>query len=148
MFIFCILDDLFKVQDGLKRTPSTKHARFLLSRERLVWINLTSAVPCKFYQLKPPTNTMLLGGKQKNITYGTLPETNSSPMNIPIFPRKYHQNGGFSMAMLVSGRVTYGIYMYLSLITLTSWITHQISVRIRAINPRIPKGRVELFIYN
>ena len=30
----------------------------------------------------------------------TLPETNSSPMKIPIFPGKYHQNGGFSMAML------------------------------------------------
>ena len=29
----------------------------------------------------------------------TLPETNSSPMKIPIFPGKYHQNGGFSMAM-------------------------------------------------
>ena len=26
-------------------------------------------------------------------------------MKIPIFPGKYHQNGGFSMAMLVSGRV-------------------------------------------
>jgi len=26
-------------------------------------------------------------------------------MKIPIFPEKYHQNGGFSMAMLVSGRV-------------------------------------------
>ena len=25
-------------------------------------------------------------------------------MKIPIFPGKYHQNGGFSMAMLVSGR--------------------------------------------
>ncbi len=31
----------------------------------------------------------------------TLPETNSSPMKIPIFPRKYHENGGFPMAMLV-----------------------------------------------
>ena len=41
----------------------------------------------------------------------TLPETNSSPMKIPIFPGKYHQNGGFSsqlcMAMLVNfGGVT------------------------------------------
>ena len=35
----------------------------------------------------------------------TLPETNSSPMKIPIFPGKYHQNGGFSMAMLVYRRV-------------------------------------------
>ena len=26
-------------------------------------------------------------------------------MNIPIFPDKYHQNGGFSWAMVVSGRV-------------------------------------------
>ena len=26
----------------------------------------------------------------------TLPETNSSPMKIPMFPGKYHQNGGFS----------------------------------------------------
>ena len=30
---------------------------------------------------------------------GTLPETNSSPMKIPIIPGKYHQNGGFSMAI-------------------------------------------------
>ena len=27
----------------------------------------------------------------------TLPETNSSPMKITIFPGKYHQKGGFSM---------------------------------------------------
>ncbi len=31
----------------------------------------------------------------------TLLETNSSPMKIPIFPGKYHKNGGFSMAILV-----------------------------------------------
>ena len=35
----------------------------------------------------------------------TLPETNSSPMKTPMFPCKYHQTGGFSMAMLVLGRV-------------------------------------------
>ena len=34
----------------------------------------------------------------------TLPETNIAHENT-IFPCKYHQNGGFSMAMLVSGRV-------------------------------------------
>ena len=39
----------------------------------------------------------------------TLPETNSSPMKNPIFPGKYHQNCGFSMAMLVSGSVVQGI---------------------------------------
>ncbi len=33
-----------------------------------------------------------------------LPETNIAHEN-PIFPGKYHQNGGFSMAMLVSGSV-------------------------------------------
>ena len=33
-----------------------------------------------------------------------LPETNIAYEN-PIFPSKYQQNGGFSMAMLVSGRV-------------------------------------------
>ena len=33
----------------------------------------------------------------------TLPETNIAHEN-PMFPCKYHQNGGFSMAMLVSGR--------------------------------------------
>ena len=32
------------------------------------------------------------------------PETNIAHEN-PIFPGKYHQNGGFSMAMLVSGSV-------------------------------------------
>ena len=35
----------------------------------------------------------------------TLPETNIAHEN-PIFPGKYHQNGGFSMAMLVSGSVS------------------------------------------
>ena len=35
----------------------------------------------------------------------TLPETNCLPMKMSIFPGKYHQNGGCSMAMLVSGRV-------------------------------------------
>ena len=34
----------------------------------------------------------------------TLPETNIAHEN-PIFPGKYHQNGGFSWAMLVLGRV-------------------------------------------
>ncbi len=35
----------------------------------------------------------------------TLPETNIAHENL-IFPGKYHQNGGFSMAMLVLGRVS------------------------------------------
>ena len=43
--------------------------------------------------------------KELKTNLGTLPETNISPMKIPIFPCKYHQNGGFSMAMLVLGRV-------------------------------------------
>ena len=30
------------------------------------------------------------------LTTSTLPETNSSPMKIPIFPGNYHENGGFS----------------------------------------------------
>ena len=38
------------------------------------------------------------------IAQHTLPETNIAHEN-PIFPGKYHQNGGFFMAMLVSGRV-------------------------------------------
>ena len=29
----------------------------------------------------------------------------TQPMKIPIFPGKYHQNGGFSMAMFVYQRV-------------------------------------------
>ena len=37
-----------------------------------------------------------------SIFLGTLPETNSSPMKIPIFPGKYHQNGGFSSQRFVS----------------------------------------------
>ena len=37
----------------------------------------------------------------------TLPETNIAYEN-PIFPGKYHQNGGSSMAMLVSWRVSLG----------------------------------------
>ena len=43
--------------------------------------------------------------KNGKILSPTLPETNSSPMKTPIVPCKYHQNGGFSMAMLVLGRV-------------------------------------------
>ena len=39
------------------------------------------------------------------IIYDTLPETNIAHEN-PIFPGKYHQNDGFSMAMLVYRRVT------------------------------------------
>ena len=42
----------------------------------------------------------------------TLPETNIAHEN-PIFPGKYHQNGGFSMAMLVSGSVTATMTPYL-----------------------------------
>ena len=32
-------------------------------------------------------------------------------MKIPMFPCKYHQNGGFSMAMLVLGRVKWLIFV-------------------------------------
>ena len=39
-----------------------------------------------------------------NPLHNTLPETNIAHEN-PIFPGKYHQNGGFSMAMLVYRRV-------------------------------------------
>ena len=39
--------------------------------------------------------------------FNTLPETNIAHEN-PIFPGKYHQNCGFSMAMLVSGSVFMG----------------------------------------
>ena len=35
---------------------------------------------------------------------GTLPETNIAHENV-IFPGKFHQNGGLSMAMLASGSV-------------------------------------------
>ncbi len=43
---------------------------------------------------------------EKKSTRFTFPETNSkSPWKFPWFPSKYHQNGGFSMAMLVLGRV-------------------------------------------
>ena len=50
------------------------------------------------------TRGVVLGGLD-TFQGTTLPETNIAPEN-PIFPCKYHQNGGFSMAMLVSGRVT------------------------------------------
>ena len=45
-----------------------------------------------------------LVGNEGPSTFTTLPETNIAHEN-PIFPGKYHQNGGFSMAMLVSGSV-------------------------------------------
>ena len=50
----------------------------------------------QFYRLKPTIATCVF--------LNTLPETNIAHEN-PIFPGKYHQNDGFSMAMLVSGRV-------------------------------------------
>ena len=40
----------------------------------------------------------------------TLPETNIAHEN-PIFPGKYHENSGFSMAMLVSGRVIRSFFL-------------------------------------
>ena len=57
----------------------------------------------------PPTWDPIYGKGVKilvprSIFRTTLPETNIAH-EIPIFPGKYHQNGGFSMAMLVSGRV-------------------------------------------
>ena len=52
-------------------------------------------------------------GAGKNM-WVTLPETNSLPMKIPIFPGKYPQNGGFSWAMLVSGRVLHGIAYHMT----------------------------------
>ena len=47
---------------------------------------------------------------KKNDVFLTLPETNSSPMKIPMFPGKFHQNGGFSMAMFVLGRVHFHFF--------------------------------------
>ena len=45
----------------------------------------------------------MLGGRKINHLL-IIPETNIAHEN-PMFPDKYHQNGGFSMAMLVSGSV-------------------------------------------
>ena len=61
---------------------------------------------------KPLGWSWVQGGDQKygyrldtlNKMLYTLPETNIAHEN-PIFPGKYHQNGGFSMAMLVYRRV-------------------------------------------
>ncbi len=49
-----------------------------------------------------PSWIYLVVAKENHIS--TLPETNIAHEN-PIFPGKYHHNGGCSMAMLVSGRV-------------------------------------------
>ncbi len=46
----------------------------------------------------------------------TLPETNIAHEN-PIFPDKYHQNGGFSMAMLVYRSVLGGFNFFLNMFT-------------------------------
>ena len=78
----------------------------------------TRSFPEKFALSK--TNSSHLPGPPKQTTYlpslnvqvflllvsgrFTLPETNIAHEN-PIFPGKYHQNGGFSMAMLVYRRV-------------------------------------------
>ena len=48
---------------------------------------------------------MVTASEDRRYTNDTLPETNIAHEN-SIFPGKYHQNGGFSMAMLVSGRVS------------------------------------------
>ena len=52
----------------------------------------------------------------------TLPETNIAHEN-PIFPGKYHQNGGFSMAMLVSGSV---VKCYWKKDTPQGWVQNRI----------------------
>ena len=51
----------------------------------------------------PPLESDASNHLSEQIT--TLPETNELPMKTPLFPCKYHQKGGFSMAMLVLGRV-------------------------------------------
>ena len=44
---------------------------------------------------------------------GTIPSLKlTKPMKTPLFPCKYHQKGGFSMAMLVLGRVTHTIHVW------------------------------------
>ena len=53
----------------------------------------------------PSTAELDTRGSRVGLSHTTLPETNSSPMKTPLFPCKYHQKGGFSMAMLVLGRV-------------------------------------------
>ena len=54
------------------------------------------------YSISPPAGA---SNKEKNMRKVLLlPETNIAHEN-PIFPGKYHQNGGFSMAMLVSESV-------------------------------------------
>ena len=59
----------------------------------------------------------------------TLPETNELPMKIPMFPCKYRQNGGFSMAMLVLGRVTLQLPLSLNSTALSPpWVCCLISI--------------------
>ena len=69
------------------------------------------ALPSRERSHIPPKGkwkSILVGSQEGNKlwtnTLPGLPETNIAHEN-PIFPCKYHQNGGFSMAMLVSGRV-------------------------------------------
>ena len=63
-------------------------------------------------QMLRPTevNLGLTNVGESSIVY-TLPETNKSPMKIPIFPGKYHEHGEFSMTMLVLGGV---VKLYMS----------------------------------
>ena len=71
---------------------------------------LTKASLVKLWELDPKDTgrvgsiyfSELIGEKIVFFHFGyQTPETNCLPMNIPIFPGKYHQNAGFSVALLV-----------------------------------------------
>ena len=64
---------------------------------RLLFISMNISV--KPYETNVDKQTQLM-----DVFFVTLPETNIAHEN-PIFPGKSHQNGGFSMAMLVYRRV-------------------------------------------
>ena len=64
------------------------------------WRPCKSLKPCLGRNSNPTSSAWVF---LKHFVY--LPETNSWPMKITIFPGKYHQNGAYSIAMLLSGRV-------------------------------------------
>ena len=81
-------------------------------------VSLSSALEHNFQEKIPE---LILGCMaQSKIAQCTLPETNLAHEN-PIFPGKSHQNGGFSMAMLVYRTVIGNHHLGLVSICSTTW---------------------------
>ena len=91
-------ESLFQGPNFFSQNSASQPAPGLVERKFLEDLPPPTSRP----QKKNPSFLGEVAGQKGEGTWSTLPETNSClPLKIPIFPGKYHHNGGFSMAMLV-----------------------------------------------